>query len=620
MSQFRIGTKLLVAFALVIAFFIANFLYGISQYDAVTHDYRTGLTRSAPLEIALERADADLWRFLGSSDGQTQLAARQDLLAQLQIVQADATTPAEKSQAATLVQDFQNLFNSGLFSASGVGKADADLQHFLAFEANANRQVLSRDQAQTRFSRLVQELLLVAAVILAVVVALGITRAIARPLANVTELARKMAEGDLTGQEVVAQGRDEVAELTRSFNAMRSALREMIGQIRETSRRVAVASEELTASAEQTAEAVQQVAQAVTEMAAGADDQARGAGTMSHSMDDLKSAIRQVAEGSQSQLRALGNMQQVLQEMARAVSQVGQHARDVYSAANRTLELAHGGHAAVERTVDGMDRIRTSVEEAAAKVRELGDHSQRVGEITGLISGIAEQTNLLALNAAIEAARAGEQGKGFAVVADAVRSLAQQASEAAKTIADLVTTIQRGTGDVVASMEAGTEEVRAGSRLAHEAGEALAAIVEAMGETHRRVEDINQATEAIQQASRTAVEAAEAIHAISQGNAAASEQMTASSDQVGEAISQVAATAQQTAATTEEVSAAAEEMSASTQEIARASEGLVQVARELQALTERFRVAAGNDGVTVRIDSAQDRKRVVVDAERAVGG
>ncbi|MCL6564283.1 MAG: hypothetical protein K6U87_14875, partial [Firmicutes bacterium] len=62
MSQFRIGTKLLLAFSLVIAFFIGNFLYGISQYDAVTHDYRTALTRSAPLEIALERVDADLWR------------------------------------------------------------------------------------------------------------------------------------------------------------------------------------------------------------------------------------------------------------------------------------------------------------------------------------------------------------------------------------------------------------------------------------------------------------------------------------------------------------------------------------------------------------------------------
>jgi methyl-accepting chemotaxis protein len=37
----------------------------------------------------------------------------------------------------------------------------------------------------------------------------------------------------------------------------------------------------------------------------------------------------------------------------------------------------------------------------------LVNNSEKIGQITEVITGIAEQTNLLALNAAIEAARAG---------------------------------------------------------------------------------------------------------------------------------------------------------------------------------------------------------------------
>lgn len=86
-------------------------------------------------------------------------------------------------------------------------------------------------------------------------------------------------------------------------------------------------------------------------------------------------------------------------------------------------------------------------------MHELGDASQRIGDVVDMITDIAEQTNLLALNATIEAARAGEAGKGFAIVASEVKSLANQTAKATEEIGTQIGGIQTISGEAVVAIE-----------------------------------------------------------------------------------------------------------------------------------------------------------------------
>ncbi|MBT6275709.1 MAG: methyl-accepting chemotaxis protein, partial [Chromatiales bacterium] len=171
-------------------------------------------------------------------------------------------------------------------------------------------------------------------------------------------------------------------------------------------------------------------------------------------------------EGAVSSIRSLS-------DSANSVSADAGRVREV---ATQSVEFANDGANAVRATIDGMDSIRQIIQGTSKRIKRLGESSQEIGDIVGLIDDIADQTNILALNAAIQASMAGEQGRGFAVVADEVQRLAERASQATKQIDGLVKAIQSDTNEAVASMEQSTAGVVSGAELAEGAGQALVRI------------------------------------------------------------------------------------------------------------------------------------------------
>jgi len=199
-----------------------------------------------------------------------------------------------------------------------------------------------------------------------------------------------------------------------------------------------------------------------------------------------------LAEASEHQAHQITNASAAINEIAVSIDEVSINSLESADVAQRSVLIAHNGAEIVRQTIEGMDNIRSQIQETSKRIKRLGESSQEIGNIVELINDISEQTNILALNAAIQAASAGEAGRGFAVVADEVQSLAERASNATKQIEALVLTIQSDTNEAVSSMEQTTAEVVDGAKRAENAGDALTEIEAVSNDLAELIQNISE--------------------------------------------------------------------------------------------------------------------------------
>lgn len=266
---------------------------------------------------------------------------------------------------------------------------------------------------------------------------------------------------------------------------------------------------------------------------------------VSTSASQILLAADEMTTGATQQDQEITNTSSAVEELTVSMKQVSNNAEASAEAARRALDAAEQGNRAVRDTLDGMQRIRASVQATAKKIKSLGDRSLEISEIINVINDITEQTNLLALNAAIEAARAGEAGRGFAVVADEVRKLAEHSRSATKDIAALIKAIQAETNEAVVVMEEGTKEVEVGAGLADQAGKALEAISNVVRQSAELVQEISLASKQQVRGTEGVANAMQIISGITRQTSQGARQTVATvgnmvklSDQLNEALAQ----------------------------------------------------------------------------------
>jgi methyl-accepting chemotaxis protein len=380
---------------------------------------------------------------------------------------------------------------------------------------------------------------------------------------EVATVAGKIADGDLT---VKVEPRSEQDILMQAMARMVESLTGVVGQVQQSSNALAEASDQMASAANQAGEATQQVASTSQEMARGAGDQASTAQEAAHTMQQLTEIIDGVAKGSQEQVEGISKANAAVNEMSTSMEKMAENAGAAAEGSRIAADAARNGAEKTRQTVEGMEKITVTVDDASGKVTALGSQSEEIGKIVAVIDDIAAQTNLLALNAAIEAARAGEHGRGFAVVSDEVRKLAERTASATKEIADLIKNIQKGVAEAVKAMQEGANEVKDGYRMASEAGDALEDILKATTDVSDQIEQISAVGEQL--------------------NAVVS-----TSQEVSKSVESVAGIAEENSAATEEVSASAEEMGAQVQQIVASSSSLKEMAAELQEAVTVFKLS-----------------------------
>lgn len=481
-------------------------------------------TRQAQIRSSLNKVE-DTGRFTAQSKKQLE-DLKDNVLAYdnaMSLVQDAATRneneEAYKAYSESLEQVRDNVASSAKSLMASMTRQAKDL--------NAQNQ----SEKQTAFYLMLGIILL--GVVLFVGLALYITRLITRPIRRLQGWMDQSGNGDLTVRGDY-ESKDELGQLTTSFNEMIASQQQVVLELTGTAERVAVASDELSVNAESTTKATEMVAVTMEEMASGASQQLHQVSDASRTIEELTTSVRYVA----------GNAQQMTERTADAMEKV-----------------ALGGQV-VGTLGTQMGRIQEDVSRLSHVIDGLGNRSQEIGQITDSIKGVAAQTNLLALNAAIEAARAGEQGRGFAVVAAEVKTLAEQSAVSAKQIESLIRVIQQETEASVVSMEKVSTEMTSGIAVVDRAGASFSEIETAITDVTGHVEEVSGAVQ----------------------------EMAAASEQIASVMRTIQAVTEGTAAGTQNISASTEEQMASMEEIASASQSLATMADDLKHVTGRFTV------------------------------
>lgn len=351
-------------------------------------------------------------------------------------------------------------------------------------------------------------------IIASVLVCVFIGRRIAGNIKSAEAVIHELETGNLTVRpsDKLLGKTDEIGQMARSLEKLRSSLAEIVTDIRDSSAVLASTGENLDTMASQTNNTANEIGTAVEGISKGAMSQA----------EEIETASLQVT-----------NIGEEIGDIVNRVAKLDETSVDMKKAGDLSNEIVKELAASNDKTVEAIERIGKQVyatNESVEKIRMAVD----------AITEIASQTNLLSLNASIEAARAGEQGKGFAVVASEIQKLAEQSGESAKVIEDIVNKLYSESELSVTAMKEMREIIKEQEEKLAETTKQFAKVQQGIEVSRGETSGIKEKTIECDNSREAIMGVMESLSAISEENAASTEETTASMQELNATINLLA--------------------------------------------------------------------------------
>lgn len=328
-----------------------------------------------------------------------------------------------------------------------------------------------------------------------------------KPINSLVTMAKELENGTLSSS-VQVKTKDELGELSRSFNRTANTLHGYIQEITEILREISSGNLTAVVKREYVGDFLP-IKIAFTNILETLNDTFININTVANQVasgsSQLASGAQTLASGATEQASAI---EQLSSTTAQIAGDVKKNAQNIVLASGFISEAGNG----VRKSTEQMASLLTAMDSINAA-------SGKISTIIKIIDDISFQTNILALNAAVEAARAGQAGKGFAVVAEEVRTLASKSAEAARQTSELITN--------------SIDSIRNGMQFSTETSKALTEVSEKTTLVERTNSEISASSAAqsiaiseIEKGLQQVSQVIQSVTATAEENAAASEELS----------------------------------------------------------------------------------------------